>query len=152
MDKKNNKEVGMTLIVKTITRLTVGLIFLYGVYIVLHGHISPGGGFAGGLIIALSFIHLMLAFGRDAALKRLSEARAAVLESLGALMFLVIGTLGIFAGYFFINFFKNKGEPFSLFSAGIIPLCNIAIAIKVGVGLFSIFVVLVILQKGDKEE
>ena len=46
---------GMSLIVKTITRLTVGLILLFGIYIVLHGHLSPGGGFAGGVIIALSF-------------------------------------------------------------------------------------------------
>ncbi|MBU3958757.1 MAG: hypothetical protein KKE91_02725, partial [Candidatus Omnitrophica bacterium] len=59
-----NKEPGMTLIVKTITRLTVGLILLYGIYIVLHGHLTPGGGFAGGVIIALSFVHLMLAFGK----------------------------------------------------------------------------------------
>lgn len=148
---KDKKEVGMTLIVKTVTRLTVGLILLFGVYIVLHGHLSPGGGFAGGLIIALSFIHLMLAFGRDAALKRLSEAKAAVLESVGALMFLIIAIAGLFGGYFFVNFL-NKGKPFSLFSAGIIPLCNIAIAIKVGVGLFSIFIVLVILQRSGKEE
>lgn len=151
MIKPNKKEVGMTLIVKTITRLTVGLILLFGIYIVLHGHISPGGGFAGGLIIALSFIHLMLAFGREAALKRLSEAKAAILESIGALLFLIIAVLGITGGYFFLNFL-NKGEPFSLFSAGIIPLCNIAIAIKVGVGLFSIFIVLVILQKDRNEE
>ena len=148
----NKKEVGMTLIVKSVTRLTVGLILLYVVYIVLHGHISPGGGFAGGLIIALSFIHLMLAFGRKVAMKRLSEAKAAVLESIGALLFLLIGTLGLFTGYFFLNYFVNKGEPFSLFSAGIIPLCNIAIAIKVGVGLFAIFIVLVILHKAGQEE
>jgi len=150
MAESNKKEVGMTLIVKTITRLTVGLILLFGIYIVLHGHISPGGGFAGGLIIALSFIHLMLAFGKDAALKRLSEARAAILESIGALMFLVIAILGLTGGYFFINFL-SKGEPFNLFSAGTMPLINIAIAIKVGVGLFSVFVVLVVLQKDRKE-
>jgi multicomponent Na+:H+ antiporter subunit B len=83
-------EPGMTLIVKTITRLTVGLILLYGVYIVLHGHLTPGGGFAGGVIIALSFIHLMLAFGREVALKKISEARASVIENLGAVMFLSI--------------------------------------------------------------
>ncbi|MBL7131960.1 MAG: MnhB domain-containing protein, partial [Candidatus Omnitrophica bacterium] len=110
MAKNNKKEVGMTLIVKTITRLTVGLILLFGIYIVLHGHISPGGGFAGGLIIALSFIHLMLAFGREAALKRLSEAKAAVLESVGALLFLIIAVLGFTGGYFFLNFI-NKGKP-----------------------------------------
>ena len=146
-----NKNTGMTLIVKTITRLTVGLILLYGIYIVLHGHISPGGGFAGGVIIALSFIHLVLAFGREKALKKLSMAAASLLENLGALMFLTIALLGFMGGYFFFNFFISKGRPFDLFSAGIIPLCNIAICLKVGAGLFAIFIVLV-LFKGSEEE
>jgi len=149
---RNNKEVGMTLIVKTITRLTVGLILLYGIYIVLHGHLSPGGGFAGGVIIALSFIHLMLAFGREMAFKKLSQAWASVLESLGALMFLSIALLGFLGGYFFFNFFLHKGKPFDLFSAGIIPLCNIAISIKVGAGLFAIFAALILFQGSGKEE
>ncbi|MBN1870955.1 MAG: hypothetical protein JW800_00115 [Candidatus Omnitrophica bacterium] len=137
---------GMTLIVKTITRLTVGLILLYGIYILLHGHVSPGGGFAGGVIIALSFIHIMLAFGKDAAFSRLSKETAAFFEGFGALAFLAIATLGFMGGYFFLNFFQSKGEPFRLFSAGIIPLCNIAISMKVGAGLFSIFVILVLLK------
>jgi len=144
--------VGMTLIVKTITRLTVGLILLYGIYIVLHGHLSPGGGFAGGVIIALSFIHLMLAFGKDIALKKLSQAAASVLESLGALMFLSIALLGFLGGYFFFNFFLHKGRPFELFSAGIIPLCNIAISLKVGAGLFAIFAVLILSKKSGNEK
>lgn len=141
---------GMSLIVKTITRLTVGLILLYGVYIVLHGHISPGGGFAGGVIIALSFIHLMLAFGKDFALKKLSANLASILESLGACMFLSIALLGFLGGYFFLNFFLKKGVPFNLFSAGIIPLCNIAISLKVGAGLFAIFVALITFKMGEK--
>jgi len=146
-----NKEVGMTLIVKTITRLTVGLILLYGIYIVLHGHLSPGGGFAGGVIIALSFIHLMLAFGKEVALRKLSESWASIFESLGAIMFLSIAVLGFIGGYFFLNFFIQKGKPFELFSAGIIPLCNIAISLKVGAGLFAIFAVLILFNKsGDK--
>lgn len=135
----------MTLIVKTITRLTVGLILLYGIYILLHGHVSPGGGFAGGIIIALSFIHIMLAFGKEMAFSKLSKTQASVFESLGALMFITIAILGFTGGYFFLNF-VNKGEPFRLFSAGIIPLCNIAISLKVGAGLFSIFVILVLFK------
>ena len=145
-------EPGMTLIVKTITRLTVGMILLFGIYIVLHGHITPGGGFAGGVIIALSFIHLMLAFGREVALKKISEARASVIESLGAIMFLFIAILGFTGGYFFFNFFVNKGRPFDLFSAGIIPLCNIAISLKVGAGLFAIFAALILFRSPGKEE
>jgi len=143
----------MTLIVKTITRLTVGLILLYGIYIVAHGHLSPGGGFPGGVIIALSFVHLMLAFGKDLALKKLSESLASFLESFGAIMFLTIALLGFIGGYFFFNF-VFKGKPFNLFSAGIIPLCNFAICLKVGAGLFAVFVALVLLnittEKGNK--
>lgn len=147
-----NPEKGMTLIVKTITKLTVGLILLYGIYIVLHGHISPGGGFAGGVIIALSFIHLMLAFGREMALAKLSQKVASILESVGALMFLAIVLIGLAGGYFFFNFFPHKGKPFELASAGIIPLCNIAICLKVGAGLFAIFVALILFGgPGDKE-
>lgn len=143
------KEPGMTLIVKTITRLTVGLILLFGIYIVLHGHVSPGGGFAGGVIIALSFIHLMLAFGKDVALKKVSQPIASLFESIGALMFIGIALLGFLGGYFFLNIIA-KGIPFKLFSSGIILPCNIAICLKVGAGLFAIFVALVLFKVGEK--
>lgn len=142
----------MSLIVKTITRLTVGMICLYGIYIVSHGHLSPGGGFAGGVIIALSFIHIMLAYGKEVALSKLPKGVTVFFENLGALLFLSIALLGFTGGYFFLNFIP-KGEPFKLFSAGIIPLCNIAISLKVGAGLFAIFVALVLLnlEAGKRE-
>ncbi|MBU1124534.1 MAG: hypothetical protein KKC84_00740 [Candidatus Omnitrophica bacterium] len=147
----DNPRCGMSVIVKTITRLTVGLILLYGIYIVLHGHLSPGGGFAGGVIIALSFVHLMLAFGKDFAITKFSPNLASYLESVGALMFLAIALVGFSGGAFFRNIL-SKGTPFSLFSAGTIPLSNIAISLKVGVGLFAIFLALVILEKSKEEE
>jgi len=149
MSREHNK--GMSIIVKTITRLTVGLILLYGIYIILHGHLSPGGGFAGGVIIALSFVHLMLAYGRNVALKKLSENVTSFLESIGAIMFLTIALLGFTVGYFFYNFIV-KGKPFTLFSAGTIPLCNIAIGLKVGAGLFAIFVALILLKLNTEKK
>ncbi len=139
------REKGMSVIVKTITRFTVGLILLYGIYILSHGHISPGGGFAGGVIVALSFVHLMLAYGKETALKKLPHGVMSFFESMGAIIFLSIALIGFTAGYFFINFLA-KGEPFRLFSAGVIPLYNIAISLKVGAGLFAIFVALVLLK------
>lgn len=145
-----NPEQGMTLIVKVVTRLTVGLILLFGIYIVLHGHLTPGGGFAGGVIIALSFIHLILAYGGKFAFKKLDQIKASFLESIGAIMFLTLALLGITGGYFFLNFLK-KGQPFHLLSAGIIPLCNIAISLKVGAGLFLIFVMLTVFRVGGKK-
>lgn len=144
-------EKGMSVIVKTITRLTVGLILLYGIYILSHGHLSPGGGFAGGVIIALSFVHLMLAYGKETAFSKLPKAVMSFFESMGAIIFLAIALFGFTSGYFFLNF-VSKGEPFKLFSSGIIPLCNIAISLKVGAGLFAIFVALVLLKMESEEK
>ena len=149
MNKEPEK--GMSLIVKTITRLTVSLILLYGIYILSHGHISPGGGFAGGVIVALSFVHLMLAFGREAAFRKMPKITSSVLESTGALLFLGIALAGFTGGYFFNNFL-SKGAPFRLLSAGIILPCNIAISMKVGAGLFAIFSALTLFVLNKEEQ
>ncbi len=133
---------GMSLIVKTITNIMIGFIFLYGVYIILHGHLTPGGGFAGGVIVAGVFVLRYLAFGGSKAGEKKSSITASVFESVGALLFVIIALLGLLiAGVFFFNFLP-KGTPLYLLSAGIIPFCNIAIGIKVGAGLFSIFLAL----------
>lgn len=145
------KEEGLSLIVKRITRITVSLIFLFGVYIMLHGHISPGGGFAGGVIIALSFIHLVLAFGKKYALKKINEIKISILESLGGLLFLTVSLMGFGGGYFFLNFLA-KGKPFELFSSGTILLNNVFIFLKVGAGLFAIFLALAAWRSPTEKE
>jgi len=143
-------EEGMTLIVKVITRLTVGLILIFGIYIMLHGHLTPGGGFAGGVIVALSFIHLMLAFGRETAVKKVSKSVASYFEGIGAMIFLSVALIGFIGGFFFMNVLHHPGqEKFLLFSSGSILLSNVAICIEVGAGLFSVFIALVFF-KGDR--
>jgi len=132
---------GMTLIVRTITDFVVGFIVVFGAYIVLYGHLTPGGGFAGGVIIACAFILLMLAHGKDVAFSKLGQHTAHVLDSAGALTFLLIGWIGLTAGYFFMNVF-GRGEPFRLLSSGMILPANIAIAFKVGSSLFLVFAAL----------
>lgn len=144
-------EIGMTLIVKTVTRLTVGLILLYGIYLVFNGHSSPGGGFAGGVIIALSFIHIMLAFGKDVAMKKLNVPAARLIISAGALIFLSIASLGFIKGEFFLNLLFRHKMPLHLFAEGNIPLYEIAIGLMVGGGLFLMFAVLVLMQKAGKD-
>ncbi|HUV35968.1 MAG TPA: MnhB domain-containing protein [Patescibacteria group bacterium] len=137
---------GMTPIVKTIVRFALGIMIIFGVYIVLYGHLTPGGGFAGGVILACGYIILTLAFGKDVALRKLSNTGASILDNLGALAFIVIGIIGFSAGFFFKNFLGH-GRMFDLWSAGTIPLCNIAIGIKVMASLFAIFVALSIFGK-----
>ena len=137
---------GMTSIVKTIVRFAMGIIILFGAYIVLYGHLTPGGGFAGGVILACGYIILTLAFGKDIALRKLSDKAASILDNSGALAFIIIGLLGYTGGYFFLNFIDH-GQRFELFSSGIIPLCNIAIGFKVTASLFAIFIALAIFGK-----
>lgn len=133
---------GMSLVVRVITNIVVGFIFIYGVYIILHGHLTPGGGFAGGVIIAGAFVLRILAFGVEPVSEKQAEERASAFESLGALLFIGIALAGLaVGGIFFLNFLP-QGVPLRLLSGGIIPLCNIAIGIKVGAGLFTIFLAL----------
>ena len=125
---------GMSLIVKTVTKLTLGFILLYGIYVALTGHLSPGGGFAGGVIIALSFIHIMLAFGKEVALKKL---RSQVLR-------VVVGVSGLLFLYVVMVSFSGGCVPVHEIT---IPICEM---IMVGFGLFAIFTALVLLTKSDK--
>lgn len=130
------------MIVKKIASMIAGLIFLYGIYITLHGHLTPGGGFAGGVIIAASFILIILAYGSNKEGEQSNYFVSSVFESIGALFFITIAFLGLMVGSLFFFNILPKGAPLSIISAGTIPLSNIAISIKVGAGLFSIFLAL----------
>jgi multicomponent Na+:H+ antiporter subunit B len=150
---------GMTIIVKTISSWVKVLILLFGIYIILFGHLTPGGGFAGGVILASSYVLLMLAFGREFAEKNLSLPLTSKLDCIGALAFAFIAILGlVFGGSFFVNFLYQKylpGEALNLISAGTIPLSNMAIGLKVGASLFLVILVLSIFrpdESGTKEE
>lgn len=129
---------GMTLIVKTVTRISVWMILLYGIYIIFHGHLSPGGGFAGGVIIALAFLNVMLAYGRKFTSDWLNISFLHDVEAASATLFLVIGILGLSMGGAFLANFMTKGELFALLSAGTILPLNIVIGIKVGMSLFLV--------------
>ena len=128
-------------------------IFLLGVYVVFHGHLTPGGGFAGGVLIAGAFTLMVLAYGSEETKSEIRKWRASFSESFGIFLFWLFAILGLVQGsYFFYNTIAkvNPGEPYRLFSAGIIPLCNIAIGIEVGAAIFAIFITLAILKVGEK--
>jgi len=132
---------GMSLIVKNITRVVAGFIVLFGAYIVLYGHVTPGGGFTGGVILAGGLALVVLAFGEEFARNVLTHEVAKVADSMGALLFLLVAVLGFAGGVFFTNFLP-AGTVGSLMSAGTIPISNLGIGIKVGAGLFGAFLAL----------
>jgi len=135
---------GMSVIVQVIARLLAGMLFLYGVYIVLHGHLTPGGGFAGGVLIAAAFILMSLAFGSVEQSERSSYTFSSVFESLGGVAFVGLALAGYVVGSFFFknDFVYYTGIPLHLLSGGIILPANIAIGVKVGAGLVAIFLAL----------
>jgi len=140
---------GMTIIVKTVSSWVKVLIFLFGIYITIFGHLTPGGGFAGGVILACSYILLMLAFGREFAEKNLSLPVVSKLDCVGALFFAAIALFGLVYGAagFFYNFLHQEiqagnVEELDLISAGTIPFSNIAICLKVAASLFMVVLVL----------
>jgi len=139
---------GMSTIVKKVTQLVAGLIFIYGIYIILHGHLTPGGGFAGGAIIAGAFILLILAFGSSALNLKKEVAGTSNTESIAILMVVILALMALLFGakVFFCNFLA-KGEPGELLSAGVIPLYNIFIGIEVAGAILTIFLALVIFKE-----
>jgi multicomponent Na+:H+ antiporter subunit B len=143
---------GLTPIVKKVAQLMSGIIFVYGIYIVVHGHLTPGGAFAGGIILAGAFILLILAFGSEVIRLKKEETGSSITESLSILLTLILAIGGLFIGtkVFFSNFLP-KGEVGELISAGAIPIYNILIGIEVAAAIITIFLALVIFKEEEEE-
>jgi multisubunit Na+/H+ antiporter MnhB subunit len=143
---------GMTIIVKKTTQLIAGLIFLYGIYIIIHGHLTPGGGFAGGVVLAGSFILLILANGSDFLKLVKEEAGSTMYENLAILVVLFLAISGLLLGVriFFLNWLP-KGTVGELVSAGILPLYNIFVGIEVAASILTIFLALIIFKEEISE-
>ncbi len=137
--KKNER--GMTIIVKTVSRLVARIMLLFGLYVVLHGQVTHGGGFAGGVVMALVFILILMAFGKDGALKSFSRSAAVITAGIGLILLVIIALIGYVRGHFFANFL-GPGWPFEFWSAGVIPFLNVAIGLVVLGCLYGIIVAL----------
>jgi len=143
---------GMSLIVKKTTQLIAGMIFMYGIYIITHGHLTPGGGFAGGVIIAGALILITLAYGSEFLKLVKKESGSTIIESLATIMVILIAVSGfIFGTKIFFNNFLPKGIVGHLISAGVLPLYNIFVGIEVASSIFIIFLSLIIFKEESAE-
>ena len=119
------------------SRLLVPLILLLGAYVFVNGHLTPGGGFQGGAIIASASLLLLL----TDPLRHFSHRLISIIESISGLVFISIGVLGLFlAGGFLDNRILPIGEFGALFSAGAIPVIYTFIGLKVGAEFTSMLV------------
>jgi multicomponent Na+:H+ antiporter subunit B len=122
-------------IVETATELLLPMVILFGIYVFLNGHLSPGGGFQGGAIIASGTMFLLLALPES----HISRLMISIMESLSGFSYVVVGVLGvILAGGFLDNRILGLGTFGSLFSAGAIPLIYVFVGIKVGFELSAV--------------
>lgn len=122
-------------IVETATELLLPMIILLGVYVFLNGHLSPGGGFQGGAIIASGTMFLLLALPES----HISRLMITLTESLSGFSYVVIGVLGvILADGFLDNRIIGLGTYGHLFSAGAIPIIYTFVGLKVGFELSAV--------------
>jgi len=140
---------GMSVIVKTVAGWLQAPILVYGIYTVVYGHLTPGGGFAGGVMIATGLVLRTLAYGEPRTGSNASRARAAALESAGALLFLGAACVGaVTTGTFFQNALPTPvGRHFTLLSGGLIAVYEVGIALLVAGGLFVAFRALAGIQR-----
>lgn len=124
---------------------------LVGIYVVLHGHQTPGGGFQGGVILATALLLTYLSADymtmRRVGPTELIEAA----EGAGTVGFVLIGLAGLIFGSAFFQNVLGKGVPGQLDSAGLIPFSNVAVGLAVTGGfafMLSEFLLETLVRRG----
>ncbi len=120
-----------SVIVRTGSKFLFPFILLFGVYIFIHGHLTPGGGFPGGAVIASGFLLLLLGLENF----KFNTTVSKVIESLAGVTFVGIGLVGLFIKNSFLANFIPTGTIGFLYSAGMVALIYIVVGIKVGAEL-----------------
>jgi multicomponent Na+:H+ antiporter subunit B len=130
------------IIIRTVARVLIPFIQLYALYVIMHGHHSPGGGFQGGVILGASFILYLLAHGLEEAKIRMSEVKAGLFSSLGLLIYSGIGLLCLILGSNFLDYGRLSAilnvMPAQARSLGILGV-EIGVGIAVMAVMISIF-------------
>jgi multicomponent Na+:H+ antiporter subunit B len=109
-------------------RVLFPVIILFGFYIIFHGHLSPGGGFQGGVVIASAFLLMFLAEGDAYAL---DHKILTLVEAFSGVGFVLLGLLGVLLGGLFLSNPLPLGTLGQLFSGGVLPIIYLFVGLKV---------------------
>lgn len=128
-----------SVVVTTFVRVLVPLAQLFGLYVLVHGHESPGGGFQAGVILGASYILVALALGREALEERVNERACVALAAGGVLLYVATGAVG-FGGAAFLDYaaLPGPGSPVRARWLGIL-LIEVGVALAVAATLVLIF-------------
>jgi multicomponent Na+:H+ antiporter subunit B len=118
-------------------------LLMFGISLIVHGHLTPGGGFQGGVVIGATFILLGLAFNKEEGRNAAPDRSVRTAASSGILIYMIVGLIGILAGY---NFLTNRwmkfpplGELGELLSGGSLFWINIGVGITVSAIAMELF-------------
>ncbi len=129
----------------TAAQVLIPMMFMFGIYVFINGHLTPGGGFQGGAIIATGVALMIMANPNI----QINQHVIHWVESISGVSFVVVGILGlVLAGGFLDNKIFGLGEFGTLFSAGAIPIIYSFVGLKVGAEISNI---LNKYQKSQKE-
>ena len=92
------------IILRTVSRLMIPFIVLFGLYVIFHGEGGPGGGFQGGVILAAAFILYGLVFGADELRRRIPPPIIDACMALGALLYASVGLASLLRGGTFLDY------------------------------------------------
>lgn len=133
----------MDIIVRTIVRVVFPIVLTFGIYIAFHGHLSPGGGFPAGVIIATAFILLLVSYPKKRVVEMVSESSTATVKSVAGLCL----TLLVIFGFLFRSGIMGFQKFFDLWSGGFTILLNIIGSIMVA----TAFIILVYSFIGERK-
>ena len=120
-----------SLIIKMVSRTLATFIQVFGIYVIIHGHYSPGGGFQGGALLAAGILLIRMTEGREASQPTLATAMATPLASLGAVIFAGLGMVILFFGG---NYMDYGAVPVPGMEVPVVRYYGILI-VEVGIGL-----------------
>ena len=122
---------------------------VYILYIILHGHLSPGGGFQGGVLMAGVVILLYLGHGFEATVHALSHHTLHRGEGVASVVYVALALMGVAAGAQFCqNILYTHGNIGDLYSSGTIFWMNVTVGVKVITGIGSISLLMFSLLAG----
>lgn len=122
-------------IVDLVSRKLVPYILLFGLYLISYGHLSPGGGFQGGVVLSSAILLLCLARGVKATRRLFTSRVAGALEIAAFTLFLIMAAAGMAVGVSFLGNFLPLGRIGEVPSAGFILFLNLVIGLEVGAGI-----------------
>jgi multicomponent Na+:H+ antiporter subunit B len=122
---------GLSTAVRSVNLPTLLVTTMFGLYICLHGQLTPGGGFQGGVILATGVVLVYICENTGAFSRITSHAAVEITEALGAGGYAVIGIIPLLLGLPFLCNFIPLGTTGDVFSSGTIALISACVGVEV---------------------